>query len=47
MNIKNWNENRPFSSDPDVNSKMTSIFGKSPGYGLANGGLATMFVEKR
>ena len=43
---KTWNQG-PFFSDPDVASKFEGMFGKPYGYGLANGGLATMFVEKR
>ena len=43
---KTWNQG-PFFSDPEVASKFVGMFGKPYGYGLANGGLATMFVEKR
>jgi hypothetical protein len=43
---KTWNQG-PFFSDPEVASKFQGMFGKPYGYGLADGGLATMFVEKR
>ena len=43
---KTWNQG-PFFSDPEIASKFVGMFGKPYGYGLANGGLATMFVEKR
>ena len=43
---KTWNQG-PFFSDPEVASKFVGMFGKPYGYGLANGGLATMFSEKR